>query len=382
MQGHIRERGKDVWEVSYELSFDPKTGRRRRRSFTVHGSRKEAQRALTAALHQRDTGFEILPGRMNISQFLQRWLSGYAEINVAASTLARYRVAVNKHLIPHMGNLQLTAVRPVHIQQLQSVCLKEGLSPRTVVQHHRIIAEALKHAVRWQLIPSNPAAAISPPRFEARDMQFLSQAQLHELLTAAQGSFLRTLIYLAVHTGARSGELLAIRWSDLDLHTGRLSIVRTAQRIPGEGIVFSSPKTHRSRRPVTLSAEAVGLLREHRAMQNTHRLALGPAFEDHDLVFCQPTGRPYEPGQISRAFGRLIRSTQLPEVRFHDLRHTAASLLLAAGVHPKVVSERLGHASVQITMDTYSHILPNLQREAADAMDQILGSGRIHAAST
>lgn len=382
MQGHIRERGKDVWEVSYELSPDPKTGRRRRRFFTVDGSYKDAQRALTAALHQRDTGFEVLPGRMTVAHFLQRWLSDYAATNVAPSTHARYRVAVTKHLIPHIGALQLAALRPVHVQSLQAVCLKEGLSPRTVVQHHRILSEALKHAVRWQLIPTNPAAAISPPRFEAREMRFLSQPQLRDLLDSARGSFLRPLVYLAVHTGARSGELLAIRWSDLDLQVGRLSIVRTAQRIPGSGIVFSAPKTHRSRRPITLSSEAIAMLREHRAVQNASRLALGPAFEDNDLVFCQPTGRPYEPGQISKAFGALVRTTDLPALRFHDLRHTAASLLLSAGVHPKVVSERLGHASVQITMDTYSHVLPDLQREAADAMDIILGSGRSNAASS
>ncbi|MGD9934607.1 MAG: tyrosine-type recombinase/integrase [Dehalococcoidia bacterium] len=376
MPGNIRARSRGVWEVSYELSPDPSDGTRRRRYLTVRGTRKDADRVLTEALHQRDTGFEILPGRITLAQFLARWLRDYAAVNVAPSTLARYTIATNRHLVPHLGSLQLSAVRPAHVQSLHATCLAEGVSARTVTQHHRILSEALKHAVRWQLIPANPATAISPPRFERHEMQTLSPTQVEHLLTTAEGTYLRPLVYLAVHTGARNGELLAVRWTDLDLEHGRLSITRTAQRIPGRGIVFASPKTHRSRRPIALSATAVVILREHRAAQLEHRLAVGPAWEDHGLVFCQPNGRPHEPGQVSKAFARLISRTQLPHVRFHDLRHTAATLLLSAGQNPKVVSERLGHASVNITLDTYSHVLPNLQREAADAMDRILAPNR------
>jgi integrase len=358
------------------VSRDPKSGERRRTYQTVYGTRKDAERVLREVLHQRDNGFERLPGKMSVAEFLNRWLDDYAAINVAPSTASRYRIAVSKHLAPHLGPLQLTSLRPVHVQRMHATCLGEGLSPRTVVQHHRILSEALKHAVRWQLIPANPAAAISPPRFERREMRFLTNTEYQDLLAAAEGSYLRPLIYLAVHTGARSGELLALRWSDIDFERRRLAVTRTVQRIAGEGLVFASPKTHRSRRPITLSADAIAFLREHRSAQNQHRLRLGPAFEDHGLVFCRPSGRALEPNAISQDFARLARTAGLQGLRFHDLRHTMASLMLAAGINPKVVSERLGHATVHITLDTYSHLLLDLQQEAADVMDSLLGTRR------
>ncbi len=180
------------------------------------------------------------------------------------------------------------------------------------------------------------------------------------------------MIYLALATGARLGELLALRWREVDLDRGNLQVIRTARRITGKGIAYSEPKTHRSRRPVALSGETVQVLREHWRAQAERRLELGPTYADNGLVFASLTGHPLDDSNLRRAFRRTLADAGLPRLRFHDLRHSAATLMLRAGVHPKVVSERLGHATVGITLDTYSHVLPDLQRDAAEALDAVL----------
>lgn len=372
MAGSIRRRGPDSWELTVDLGRAPDTGTRQRRFESFRGTKKAAQQRLTELLSIRDRGIDIQPTRIAFGEYLERWLTDYAETNVAPSTLARYRIAINKHVAPHLGNRLLSELRPMDIQRLHSTCLGEKLSPRTVVQHHRIVRKALKHAVLWQLIPSNPADAVSPPRYERKEMLVLDEAEVLRLLALTEGSFLHAIIYLAVDSGARAGELLGLRWSEVNLDQQSIRIVRTVQRIPKVGIQFSPPKTAKSRRTIRVSDGACKVLKAHRESQEELRNAQGDAFVDQNLVFAQCHGGPFEPVQISHAFGKFIRSSDLPRVRFHDLRHTAATLMLSAKIHPKIVSERLGHASIHITLDTYSHVLPNLQDEAATAMEHVL----------
>lgn len=372
MAGSIRKRGKSTWELAFETGSDSVTAKRKRRYQSVKGTKKEAEQALTAAMSRYDRGTDIVPDKVTLAEFLNRWLADYADFNVVPSTAQRYRIAISKHISPHVGSLLLSRLRPLHIQQLHATCMKEGLSARTVTQHHRIVSEALKHAVQWQLLFANPAASISAPRFERLEMKTFDKDEIQRLLAAAEGTYLHDLIYLALHTGARSGELLALRWSDIDFEHSRLAIRRTVQRITGQGVVFGQTKNHRSRRAITLSPEASAFLQERRKRQLSERQPLGLAYFDQDLVFAQPLGQPYEPGQVSRAFPKLLERAGLRRIRFHDLRHTTATMLLSAGIHAKVVSERLGHATINITLDTYSHVLPDLQEEAAAAMDAVL----------
>jgi integrase len=348
------------------------TGRRQRRFESFNGTKKAAQQRLTELLSTRDRGIDIQPTKVTFGEYMARWLTDYAAVSVAPSTLARYRIAIDKHVSAHLGSRLLAELRPMDIQRLHSTCLGEKLSPRTVVQHHRIVREALKHAVLWQLIPSNPADAVSPPRYERKEMSVLNEAEVLRLLELVRGSFLHPIVYLAVDSGARAGELLGFRWSDVNLDRQTIRIVRTVQRIPKEGIQFGAPKTAKSRRTLRLSEGTCQVLKAHRESQDNFRESRGDAFVDQDLVFAQPHGGPFEPVRISHAFGKLIRSSGLPQIRFHDLRHTAATLMLSANIHPKVVSERLGHASIHITLDTYSHVVPNLQDEAATAMERVL----------
>ncbi|MDP2674252.1 MAG: site-specific integrase [Dehalococcoidia bacterium] len=382
MRGHIRRRGKGSWEVTVRLGRDPITRRYRRRFLTVKGTKRDAERALAEALHQRDTGVDIAPGKLTNAEYLRRWLRDYVSHNCAPSTVIRYTGIIERHLIPRIGALLLRDLRPAHIQAAYGEALAAGgrldakpvpLSPRTVLQHHRVLKEALSHAVEWQLITRNPADAVRPPHFRRRELRVLSLDETLCLLEVAQGSPYYVLIYLALATGARLGELLALRWSDLDLDSGTMRITRTAVRLPGVGVVFSTPKTQRAVRPVALSRDTVDVLRRRRLAQLETRLTLGPAYEDQDLVFAWATGRPQDRGAVRRELQKLAAKAGFEGLRFHDLRHTAATLMLAAGVNPKVASERLGHATVAFTLDTYSHVLPNMQRQAAEAMDRLLG---------
>ncbi|MCL4239710.1 MAG: site-specific integrase, partial [Dehalococcoidia bacterium] len=329
MAGSIRRRGANTWELTVDLGRDPVTGRRQRRFESFNGTKKAAQQRLTELLSTRDRGIDIQPTKVTLAEYLARWLTDYAAVSVAPSTLARYRIAIDKHISAHLGSRLLTELRPMDIQRLHSTCLGEKLSPRTVVQHHRIVREALKHAVLWQLIPANPADAISPPRYERKEMSVLDGSGVLRLLEMAEGSFLHPIIFLAVDSGARVGELLGLRWSDIDFEGRTLRIVRTVQRIPKEGIAFRSTKTAKSRRTIPFSHATCEILQAHRDRQDDFRLAQGASYFDQELVFAQAHGGPFEPVQISHAFGKLIRGGDLPRLRFHDLRHTAATIMLA-----------------------------------------------------
>jgi len=301
---------------------------------------------------------------------------------VAPSTLARYTAIVERHLVPALGALRLRDLRPAHILAAYGRSLAPGgradggaggLSPRTVLHHHRLLHEALAHAVRWQLLSRNPADAVDPPRAARPEMHVLDVAQVAQLLAAAASTPQYAFVYAALATGARLGELLALRWQDVDFAKGKLSITRTVKRVSGQGLIFGSPKTHRSSRPVALSAETKAVLQEHRRRQLEHRLRMGPAYKEQGLVFAGPTGGPMDDANLRRAFCRIVRAAGLEPLRIHDLRHTAATLMLRAGVSPKVVAERLGHATVSLTLDVYSHVLPDMQREAAEALERVMG---------
>ncbi len=371
MSGHIERRGKDSWRITVELARDPVWGRRRKRTFTVRGTKREAQRALTEALRLRDQGIDIAPSRITVAEYLQRWLGDYAGPNVAPSTLLRYR-QICRRLSGQIGALRLQALRPAHIQAAYARLREDALAPRTVLHHHRVLKEALRHAVGWQLLERNPADAVSAPRPERTEMRALDADGVERLLDGCTDDDMRRLVFVAVSTGLRLGELLGLGWGDVDLEARTAAVRRTSQYLGPEGVTLRPPKTARSRRTISLSPSTVAVLREHRVAQSERRLRMGSSYDDQGLVFAAEDGRLVAPHNASRVFGTIVRRLGLTGVRFHDLRHTSATLALKAGVPAKVVSERLGHASVAFTLDTYAHVLPDQQREAADLMDSVL----------
>lgn len=372
MQGYVRGRGKNTWEVSLELPRNAVTGARRRRTISVKGLRRDADRVLNDAINKRDTGFDLNPHRLTVAQYLEKWLTDDCENRLARSTYHRYRGIFEKHLKPTIGGVRLLDLRPTHIQSAYSQWLRDGLSPSTVLQHHHIIRKALSQAIKWQLLQVNPSTAVTLPKRERLEMRSLYPSEAGQLLATSVGSGLEPLLLLALETGMRQGELLALQWSAVDLRGGDIQVLRSARYYPGDGIVMGPTKTHRSRRHIALASSTTDELKRHKATQNEHRLSLGKAWADNDLVFPGPLGEPYPARDVSRRLSTVVRHAGLEPLRFHDLRHTAATLMLRTGISPKVVSDRLGHSTVAFTLDTYAHVLPDMQKDAAEALSLLL----------
>ncbi len=383
-RGYIRSRGERRWQLSVELPPDPATGQRRRVYETVTGKRKQAEARLTELLRRHDTGQEVEEANLLLRDYLPMWLDKHAQHNLRANTLSQYRFHISKHILPALGGIRLRELRPLHLQQFYSDRLangrrdgKGGLKPSTVKYFHAIISKALETAVRWQMVHRNVANAVDPPRDTPEEMKYWTSDQANTFLEYA-GQTIHYEFYLtAIMTGLRRSELLALRWRDIDLGTGKAAIRQTLVRVTDGSRHIGPPKTKSGRRVISLPKSLIGTLRSVRQRQREARLILGAEWEDHDLVFPGPTGRPQSPDLISRHFRRLLeKHGDLPRIRFHDLRHTHATLMLAQGVHPKIVSERLGHSRIAVTLDTYSHALPDLQEEAAAKLDELFPAHR------
>ena len=276
------------------------------------------------------------------------------------------------HIQPALGNLKLKSVTPAHVRGLYREKLQAGLSPRTVQYIHVTLHKALKQAVADGLIPRNTTEAVRPPQVRKEEIRPLDAEQVKALFGAAQGDRLEALYILAVHTGLRQGELLGLKWGDVDLEAGTLQVRRTLTTAKG-GPVLSSPKTKGSRRTVKLSQTALEALRNHLERQLREIDQAGDLWHENGLIFATESGDFLNRHYITmHRFKPLLKRAELPQIRFHDLRHTCATLLLLKNVNPKVVSEMLGHATIAITLDTYSHVLPNMQNEAAAAMEDAL----------
>jgi integrase len=369
-EGSIQQRKDGRWSAVVDLGW--KNGKRTRK--TVYGkTRKEVARKLTDLLKMRKDGLPIPVGTEKVGTFLLRWLEA-TKATIRPRTWQRYEEYVRLHAVPTLGRLRLVNLAPHHLQLLYSERLAAGFSPQTVVHLHRMLHRALGQAVRWGAVARNVTELVDPPRVGWKEMRALSPAEARRLLGAAAGTPLEALYTIAVTTGMREGELLGLRWRDVDLDERKLHVVGSLQNIAGEGWKIVEPKTARSRRLVVLSELGAQSLRRHRAMQAERRLRAGDAWEDNDLVFPNRLGKPINPPNLLiRSFHPLLAKAKLPRVRFHDLRHTAASLLLDQGIHPKIVSEMLGHSTVSITLDLYSHVTPSMQAQAADALDSLFG---------
>lgn len=376
MRGHITKRCgcpredwsrcRHSWRVVASAGSDPATGRARQHKITVRGSRREAERVLRRLLNRIEDGTVAESGREKVAAYLARWLD-HVRSRVRPRTLARYRELLERHVIPRIGNLRLGQVRPLHIQQVVDSMLAEGLAPRTVLHAYRVLSSALRQAVRWQLLGINPAAAVQPPRPERPDLMIPDPGLLHQIMEAAKGSSLEGVVVLAVATGMRRGEILGLRWRDVDLDAG---LVRVTASLDMEGGLprWMAPKTPRGRRTIALPSFAAAWLRQRRREQTGRRLLLGTAWEDHDVVLDDGTGRAVDPDGVSAAFAAMVQRRGWP-VRLHDLRHAYATTLLTQGIHPKIVSEALGHSSVAFTLDTYAHVLPSMGEQAAAAIE-------------
>jgi integrase len=363
-EGTIRRRDDGRWEARISLPSG-------QRSFYGR-TRDDVVRKLRAAQRAVDDGLPVPSERETVASFFGTWLTGAAS-TLRLSTWTTYEQYVRLHLLPTLGRVRVSQLRPQQLQLLYQDRLASGLSPMTVRHLHAVIHRGLEQAVRWGVAGRNVADLVDPPRQPRRTLEVFTASEVSELLAAAGGDRLEALYVLAVTTGMRRGELLALRWRDVDLDQGALAVTGSLQRIGG-ALTIGEPKTTSSRRRVVLARIAVGALRSHRVAQAERQLG-ALYWEDLDLVFTNEIGRPIEPGNLlRRSYWPLLDRAGLRRIRFHDLRHTAATLLLSRGVHAKVASEMLGHSTIGITLDLYSHVSETMQRDAAAAMDAVLGT--------
>lgn len=383
MRGHIVKRYKNSYTIVLSLGRDPVTNKPRQQWVSVKGTKKDAEKKLAELLHQIDNGIFIRPNRTTLSDFLERWLKDYAWANLAPRTAEGYEHIIRRHIIPAMGDVLLRQLKPETLQRYYAEKLAGGrcdrkgaLSPRTVRHHHVTLHNSLEKAVKWGLLSRNPADAVTPPRCDRSEWNILNEDDIHRLLEAARKTSYYALFYLAIFTGMRRSELLALRWCDVDLFLCHVYVNRTLHHLRGGSIVFRPPKTAKGRRMISLSPSVSLVLREHRERQKLDRAMLGTSLRDDDLVFCDPKGNPLLPNTVTHAWIKLVRRSGLGGIRFHDARHSHASLMLKAGTHPKIVQERLGHSSISITLDTYSHVTPGLQEAAAARFDELVSPKR------
>ena len=342
---------------------------------TIYGRRyKDVEKALAEARGDAARGIVYDDENLSVGEYLDRFLEDVQRGSVRESTYSRDRYLVANHAKPALGRVRLKNVKAMHLQRLYREKLDSGLSPATVQKLHHVLHKALSQAVRWDLIIRNPADAVKAPTPTPEEMRPLSAEEARRLLEAAKGDRLEALYVIAVTTGMRRGELLGLKWSDIDLENSRLSIRRTLTRTDnGKHVELGDPKTRKSRRTIPLTPHAVEALRRHLERQLAQIEAGGDLYEDQGLVFTTEAGTPINPSNLrQRSLAPLLKKAGLPRIRFHDLRHTCATLLLLKGVHPKFVQELLGHATIAITLDTYSHVLPGMGDQASRAMEDAL----------
>ena len=357
-EGSVTKRKDGRWQARYTAN-----GKRR---YIYGRTKSEVARRLNEALHDASRGLVYDDRGTTVRQHVGDWLDA-SKSSVRARTWERYEQICRNHILPEIGHLKLKNLTPVVVQDLYQEKLKV-LSPRTVVYVHVTLHKTLQQALKWNLIPRNVTELVDPPRITKEEVTPLTSEEVSTLFETVKGSPLEALYVLAVTTGLRKGELLGLKWSDVDLDVGLLQVKRSLS-LTREGPVMVPPKTAKGRRNVGMSRLAVVALRKHKLLQDEQRSLWT---KDHGLVFPNDAGEPRRSRNvINVCFGRVKKKGNLPDVRFHDLRHTCATLLLTKGVHPKIVQEMLGHSTIAITLDTYSHVLPNMQGEAVRAMDEI-----------
>lgn len=358
MAGQIVKRGERNYVVRVFIGRDA-TGKRKYLNEMVKGSKKDAQAVLNKLLRAKDMGALAVPSGSTLNEYLDHWLEAAAKPRLREMTYHEYKGQLARYVRPELGHVKLSKLTPVAIQTCYSKILEAGLSARTVRLTHAILRNALSQAVKWRTLPYNPADAVDLPKQQREEMYALSREQAARFLELSKGDRWHVLFTLLLSTGLRPSEAIALKWTDLDLAGGRLHVTRALARVEGRW-VFSEPKTKSSRRVVYIPVSLARLL------------ASQP--QTSELVFTNKDGEPVRiRGVIEDHFKPLLEKAGIPsKVRLYDLRHTCATLLLLAGEHPKKVAERLGHADIALTLNTYSHVLPGMQREGAEKLEALL----------
>jgi len=379
MRGHLRRRGENSWEIKFDLDRDPVTGKRQTRYHSFKGTKRAAEVELAKLIAAAETGEYVDPSRVTVADFLLRWEADWAPANVSPKTLERYKELLAHHVRPHIGARRIQKLNTAELAGLYGKLQRSkaeggsGLAPRTVGHVHRLLHRILGHAVKWNLILSNPAASADPPRVQrTSEIEILAPEQIKTVLDALRGRWTYPITILALATGARRGELCALRWKDVDLDAGRVRIEKSLEQT-NAGLRLKEPKTKAGRRSVSIPPAFVAELRAHWRAQQKQRLALGAGrAPDDSPVFPRMDGAPIPPDTLTQEWARLVRVLKLPKVTFHALRHTHASQLIANGLDVVTVSRRLGHGNPTVTLNVYSHLFGNTDERAVTIIEATL----------
>lgn len=367
-EGNIYRRSDGRWAARISVGY--RNGKRARRWF-YGDTRADVASKLRDGLRAYEAGVLEAPGRLSVAQFLDSWLEDFARLRLRPRTFVSYRQVIRSHIVPHLGQIPLRRLTPQHVQRWLNDLHKGGLSARTCQYARAILRVALSQGVRWGELSRNVAALATPPRSTRREIKPLEPHEARAVLAHARSHRLGSLFTVALALGLRQGEALGLKWDAVIFQDGLLHVRTSLQRVEKQWHLVE-PKSARSRRTIALPRVAMVALRAHRVRQKKERLVAGPNWSENGLVFTTKTGQPIEPSNLTKTFKALLDRAGVRKVRFHDLRHTAATFLLAQGVDPRTIMETLGHSQISLTLDTYSHVLPELQRRAAERMNELL----------
>jgi integrase len=368
MKGNLTRRGERSWRLKYDLASN---GKRETRYVTLKGTKAQAQAEAAKILASVATGLHVDPSTETVAALVERWLRDWADANVSNQTWAGYAQMLRKHLVGRVGAMPIQKLRAADLQAVYAAMAADGLADRTRLHLHRIVHVMLKHAMQWGIVPRNVADMVDAPRVRAQEIEILTAGEVQNLLETLRDKPLYAVTAVALATGLRRGELLALRWQDIDLDGGVLRVERALEETQRGGLAFKSPKTRYGRRTITLPMSTVAVLREHRKAQQEHRLQFGLGKAGPDaLVFPDWDGAPRSPRALTLEWGKMAKAASLT-VSFHSLRHTHASMLIADGLDVLSLSRRLGHGSAAITLGVYGHLFKPDDRAAA-IMEQAL----------
>jgi integrase len=386
MAGNLRKRGKESWELSFSHGYDA-NGKRIRYYKTIKAkSEREAQKELAKFVTEIEKGSYVEPSKLTLSEFADKWIEMHGKQNLAPKTLDLYQGLLNDRIIPALGHLKLEQLKPMHLVEFYKNLKESGrrldgksgpLSDQYIVHHHRLLRTLLQYAVKWQFLNSNPATQVDPPKVRRKQTDVYDEKQVQALLEAVEHEDIKykVLINLAVSTGMRQGELLGLEWKHFDFDNSTIQVCQSSQYIAGKGVFTKPPKNETSVRSIVVPSSVIALLKQYKVEQNKDRLRIGDKWNETDRLFTTWDGKPMHPTTVSSWFPKFLSKNDLPKIRFHALRHTAATLLIAQNVHMKTISSRLGHSNIQTTMDIYGHALKSSDQVAAEKLDFLFKSG-------
>lgn len=358
------------YRISIYIGKD-KSGKKEYYWETFKGNSKQAKDRETELRYQVKKGKFFKPSKLTVSDFMDKWLKDYSEVHVSPYVHERYESIVNVHIKPELGEYALTQLTKPEIAEFYSKCLKSGLKAQTVKHYHALLHKTLETAIVWGLLDQNVSEGIELPKVEKPEMNTYDPQEVNQFLETAKTSPYYCLYFTAFHEGLRQSEILGLRWKDIDLTFGTVSVNRAMHILKKSEINYRNTKTAKSNRNIPFTPSSYLVMKEHYDKCKANEEKGGLKVTNESLVFCDPqTGEPYKPSAVTKAWTEIARIAKLKHIRFHDARHTMATIMLKQGIHPKIVQERLGHASIQITLDTYSHIVPSMQQAAAKSFDE------------